>query len=100
ALQPPAGWSVAGDGARFTLTPPANLAAGRFAVAATLDGKPAYRVRKASYPHVGTMEWAEPAALPGLAVRAALPAGARVAYAGGGNDRVDVWLRRLGIDVT
>ncbi|CAN5127602.1 PIG-L family deacetylase [soil metagenome] len=100
ALQPPAGWSVAGDGARFTLTPPANLAAGRFAIAATLDGKPAYGVRKASYPHVGTMEWAEPAALPGLAVRAALPAGARVAYAGGGNDRVEVWLRRLGVEVT
>ncbi len=100
ALALPSGWAIddAKDG--FSLTPPGNLKPGRFSVDATVSGRPASRVRSATYPHIGTVEWAEPVALPGLAVEAKLPEGARVAYVGGGNDRVDVWLRRLGIDVT
>ena len=100
ALTPPEGWSAASVGGGFTLTPPRDISAGRFAIAATLDGRPASRVRAATYAHLGTTEWAEPVSLPGLAVNAALPAGARVAYVGGGNDRVDFWLRQLGFEVT
>ena len=100
ALDPPAGWAVAPSSGGFTLSPPADLAEGRFAIAATIGGEPASRVRVATYPHLGTTEWAEPCALPGLAVDAALPEGARVAYVGGGNDRVDFWLRQLGVEVT
>jgi hypothetical protein len=33
-----------------------------------------------------------------LAVDAALPEGAKVGYAGGGNDQVGIWLERLGLD--
>ncbi len=62
------------------------------------DGRPRACVRR-PIRIVGTVEWAEPTSLPGLAVDAILPANARVAYVGGGNDRVDVWLRRLGLDV-
>ncbi len=100
ALEPPSGWAASASPGGFVLTPPAGLAPGRFAIAATIGGEPASRVRTATYPHLGTTEWAEPCALPGLAVHAALPAGARVGYVGGGNDRVDFWLRQLGVDVT
>ena len=100
ALTPPDGWSVTEAAGGFSLTPPALPAPGRFTIGASVAGKPASRVRSARYPHLGTSEWAEPVSLPGLVVDAALPAGARVAYVGGGNDRVDVWLRRLGVAVT
>ena len=57
-------------------------------------------MRSATYEHIGSTEWAEPCASTGSPSHAALPAGARVAYVGGGNDRVDFWLRQLGVDVT
>ena len=100
AMTPPAGWAVQADASAVVLTPPADLAPGRFAIEATVGGAPAARVRSATYAHIGRVEWAEPVSLPGLAVEAALPEGARVAYVGGGNDRVDFWLRQLGVDVT
>jgi LmbE family N-acetylglucosaminyl deacetylase len=100
ALAPPRQWTVEGTLDGFILTPPTTLAPGRFSTAVSVDGRPASRVRSATYAHLGTSEWAEPLQLPGLAVDAALPDGARVAYAGGGNDRVDFWLRQLGVDVT
>jgi hypothetical protein len=37
--------------------------------------------------------------LPILAVDARLPNATRIGYVGGGNDRVDAWLARLGLDV-
>ena len=100
ALDAPSGWTVAESSHGFTLTPPADLAPGRFTISATVSGQPASRVRAATYPHLGNTEWAEPCLLPGLAVHAALPKEARVAYVGGGNDRVDFWLRQLGVAVT
>ncbi len=100
AVDPPSGWTLAESPGGFRLTPPADITPGRFTIAATVGGEPAARVRSATYAHVGRTEWSEPAALAGLAVDAALPEGARVAYIGGGNDRVDFWLRQLGIEVT
>lgn len=100
ALTPPAGWVAKAGESAIVLTPPADLAPGRFAIAATVGGASASRIRSAAYAHIGAVEWAEPVSLPGLAVHAALPQGARVAYVGGGNDRVDFWLRQLGVDVT
>jgi LmbE family N-acetylglucosaminyl deacetylase len=100
SLIAPDGWSVSAAAGGFTLTPPASPTSGRFTIAATVAGEPASRVRAARYAHIGRTEWAEPVALPGIVVNAALPEGVRVAYAGGGNDQVDVWLRRLGVAVT
>ncbi len=96
----PPGWAVEEAPGGITLSPPAALGPGRFTITASVGGRAASRVRRAAYPHLGTTEWAEPCALPGLAVNAALPPGARVAYVGGGNDRVDFWLKQLGTDVT
>ena len=99
ALHPPAGWTLAESSDGFELGPPAGLPTGRFTIIATIDAGPAARVRSATYAHLGTIEWAEPSALSGLALHAALPEGARVAYVGGGNDRVDFWLRQLGVEI-
>jgi hypothetical protein len=100
AVMPPAGWGFSTATGGFVLNPPANVRPGRFSIAATVAGHAASRIQRASYPHIGSLEWAEPAALPGLAVEAALPEGVRIAYVGGGNDRVDFWLRQLGLEVT
>jgi LmbE family N-acetylglucosaminyl deacetylase len=98
-LSPPSGWEARRTGAGFALATPADLAPGRFTIGVRRGSGPASRVRSASYPHIGIVEWAEPVALPALAVTAALPENACVAYVGGGSDRVDVWLRRLGVAV-
>lgn len=99
SLELPDGWKAGGAG-RLTLTPPAGLPPGHFTLRPVQDGAPAHAVREVAYPHVGRVAYAVPVTIPGLAVEAALPPGARIGYVGGGNDRVDLWVSRLGLEVT
>ncbi|PTE21241.1 PIG-L domain-containing protein [Cereibacter changlensis JA139] len=96
---PPEGWQLTRDGAKLTLTPPAAPAPGLTRIPATLSGRPAARIRRASLPHVGGIAFREPAELRVLALDLKLPEGARVAYVGSG-DSVGLWLHRMGVDVT
>ncbi len=106
SLDTPAGWSVRNEASvsagsvRLTLTPPAGLKPGTITMTPKVDGRPAYRTTTIGYQHVGEIATASPVGLPVLAVDAALPSGAKVGYVGSGNDRVGIWMHRLGIDVT
>ncbi|MBL8698198.1 MAG: PIG-L family deacetylase [Alphaproteobacteria bacterium] len=82
------------------LVPPADLACGLHDIAARLDGVPATSVQRSHHAHVGEVTLATPSVLRLRIVDIALPEGARIAYVGGGGDRVDHWLMRLGLDVT
>jgi len=64
-----------------------------------VDGAEAYRTQTIAYPHIGRARFSAPVAVDLLAVDVVLP-DARVGYVGGGSDRVGVWLRRMGLDVT
>jgi LmbE family N-acetylglucosaminyl deacetylase len=99
-LQAPAGWTAEPTGSGVAVAAPADLAAGTYRLDAMLDGHPAYRVERFSYPHIGRVRRAVPSALDVLALDLALPEGARIGYVGGGADRVGLWLPRMGLDVT
>ncbi|MBB5516479.1 LmbE family N-acetylglucosaminyl deacetylase [Rubricella aquisinus] len=75
---------------------PDDLRAGKYTLPLTLDGTDAQAVRIMHYPHTGPRMRAEDATLTVRAMTIALPEG-RIAYVGGGSDRVDVWLRRAGV---
>lgn len=96
----PAGWRGAAVAGGFQVTPPADLAAGLTRLVATVDGRPAQRLSTIAYPQVGRLPFRTPQALSVLALDLALPEGVRIASIGGGNDRVGVWLERMGLDVT
>ncbi len=97
-LTPPKGWAlqITPDGA--ILTPHAPTP-GLETLPVTLNGKPAQTVTHINHPHTGPLIHPSPATLR-LRVAAVALAPARIAYIGGGNDRVDHWLRAMGADVT
>lgn len=104
-LAVPPGWQVrrgptVARRASFQLLPAADQVPGIHKVTPTVDGRPAHRVTAIAYPHIGRAAFVQPEILRVLALDAALPDGARIGYAGGGNDRVGLWLSRLGLDVT
>ena len=89
------GGGIAGG---FSLTPPADLAPGRFTIAATVAANPASRVRSATLPHLGTTEWAEPCRA-SRSRGACCPAGGRPRRLCRRRQRSRrFWLRRLGVD--
>ncbi len=83
----------------FTLVPDA-LHPGLHRLSASVDGRPAYKVTPIAYPHVGRLNHIVPSDLSLLALDLVLPEGARIGYVGGGSDRVGLWMRRMGLDVT
>ncbi|HEX2552578.1 MAG TPA: PIG-L family deacetylase [Microvirga sp.] len=98
SFEAPEGWGVAREPHGIRLVPPPDLQPGRTALRPMLAGQPAYRVMPVpSAP--GGADLTQFSELPVLAVEARLPDGARVAYVGGGNDRVGTWLARMGFDV-
>lgn len=84
----------------ISLLPPIDVLCGLHAIAARLDGAPATSVQRSRHAHVGEVTLASPSILRLRIVDVALPEGARIAYVGGGADRIDLWLSRLGLDVT
>ncbi len=112
-LDLPAGWTAeprqqpltlaqrgAAARANFRVVPPKTLTVGRTAVgASSADGAKLTRVRSFRYPHIRSTHMITPAEVEIAVVDVTVPK-ARVGYVGGGADRVDHWLRQLGVGVT
>lgn len=84
----------------LALALPTDLAPGLRDLPVTVDGQPAWSVRRTAYPHLGPVVRPAPAILRLRAVDAALPTGVRVGSVSGGNDASADWLARIGLDVT
>ncbi len=95
----PEGWNSRSDETGITLTLPRDTKAGRYMVPVTLDASSVQTMRTIEHDHVAPRALVGPAELQVLVLDAALPA-VKVGYIGGGNDRVDYWLERLGMDVS
>lgn len=93
-------WSIALQGSEVRIDPPSHLRKGHYRFEAKIDGRPACRITPIAYPHIGTTAFLHRQALDVLALDLRRPTGARVAYVGSGNDRVGLWLSRLGLAVT
>jgi hypothetical protein len=76
-----------------------DFSPGLYTIRLRVDGQPGLTVRQMGYRHTGPVARSIPATLRIRVLDAAIPTGIRIGYAGGGNDRVDFWLRQLGIDV-
>lgn len=98
-LDLPEDWHADAIDGGFVVTPPATLAPGVTRIAATVDGRPAERLTTIAYPQVGRIPFRASQALSVLTASIARPEGVRIAYVGD-NDRVALWLGRLGLDVT
>ncbi|WP_196259657.1 PIG-L family deacetylase [Pelagibacterium limicola] len=85
---------------RFLIVTPADLPSGRHSLALDIDGERAYRQSDIDYDHIGRARFFRPETLEVLALDFKRPDGARIGYAGGGADRVGLWLSRMGLDVT
>ncbi|WP_309086476.1 PIG-L family deacetylase [Chelativorans sp.] len=77
-----------------------DIQPGRYSLRATVDGAQAYRQTPVAYPHIGRTRFIAPQNLDVLVLDLRLPEGTRVGYIGGGSDRVGLWLKRMGLDVT
>ncbi|HEY8381509.1 MAG TPA: PIG-L family deacetylase [Microvirga sp.] len=100
AFEAPPGWTARLDPSGLRILPPSNLEPSQAVIRPSLAGAPTARVTAIPNAPGGDAWLVRPAELPVLAVEARLPEGARVAYVGGGNDRVGAWLAQLGVDVT
>lgn len=99
ALELPEGWTASSVTGGFRVTAPQAIAPGLYGLPLEIDGQRAETVHRFDYPHIGARARAFPAELSVRVLDVALP-DVRVGYVGGGNDRVGLWLRALGLDVT
>ncbi len=99
ALVLPAGWAADATGEGFQVTVPDDAQDGLYRIGITLDGRPAQTVQSISYPHIPPRHLIETADIAVRVVDAGVVR-SRIGYVGAGNDRVDYWLDRLGLDVT
>ena len=95
----PDGWRATRTDAGFAVTAPVDVAPGMYRLALTLDGKQAQSVQIIDYQHIAPRLISRPAEISVRVLDATLSE-VRVGYIGGGNDRVDHWLARIGVDVT
>ncbi|RZS72779.1 LmbE family N-acetylglucosaminyl deacetylase [Phyllobacterium myrsinacearum] len=96
----PPGWTVRPQDGQWLLSAPEMLPAGLTQITPEISGHPAMRSTPISYPHTGRCVFIAPERLRVLALDLKLPEGAKIGYAGGGADRVALWLQRMGLDVT
>ncbi|SHJ25300.1 PIG-L family deacetylase [Wenxinia saemankumensis] len=96
----PEGWSFDPGAAEARIVPPAAPEPGLVRIVPRVDGHPAIRESVTEHPHVGPIRSRAPAGIRVLHLDVALPEGARIGWIGGGSDRTDLWLRRMGLDVT
>jgi LmbE family N-acetylglucosaminyl deacetylase len=94
----PEGWRLEGAGAAATLHLPASAAAGVSLLPLQIGEHAARSVTRIEHAHTGPRIRATPAVLRLCVADVALPK-ARIGYVGGGNDRVDHWLRAIGAEV-
>jgi LmbE family N-acetylglucosaminyl deacetylase len=98
SLSPAKGFTQTGSSDGLTLTAQ-NPVPTLLTLSITSGGQPAHTTSHISQPHTGPLIFSAPATLRLRVAEVALPR-ARIAYIGGGNDRVDHWLRAMGADVT
>ena len=111
ALAAPAGWRVTPGAAEvvlaargeatsttFGLVPPAGLAPGRTVIRVEADGTAGQQVEAIDRPHIRKTYRVTPIEVQIEALRVTVPR-VRVGYVGAGVDRVDHWLRQLGVTV-
>ncbi|MBF9232644.1 PIG-L family deacetylase [Microvirga alba] len=96
----PSGWTAKSEAAGVRISPPQHLEPGLHRLEVMVHGSPAFRSTAISYPHIGRTAHIGREVLNVLALDLARPPAARIGYVGGGNDRVGIWLSRLGFDVT
>ena len=93
------GWNIKSDNHKFSLSPKPGLNPGLYEFGLKLDDHPAQTIKRMKYRHTGPLVRSEPAKLRIRALDVALPE-TKIAYIGGGAERVDHWLGALGMDVT
>jgi len=91
----PAGWQASCGSGAIKLVPDSPVKPGLHEFHLQLDANPASTVRRMHYQHIGHLSRAKPATIRVLALDIALPKG-RIAYIGGGSDRVDQLMRNIG----
>lgn len=91
------GLAVATGAKGFRVAAGPDLVPGRYALPVRVDGTQAHSVTPIAYLHIGRTHFARPLTLDVLALDLALPQ-SRIAYVGGGSDRVGTWLARMGAD--
>ncbi|PYG25505.1 PIG-L family deacetylase [Pelagimonas varians] len=98
ALELPDEWAATDTETGFLVSLPRDSAVGTRTAKLLLNNQPAQTVRRVNYSHIDPRALAQPASVNVAVLDAALP-NVKVGYIGGGNDRVDHWLERIGMDV-
>jgi len=73
--------------------------AGNFELELFLNNRPASFQHRLSYPHTGSMAYAEKAQIRVLALDLKLPSG-KIGHIAGGSDRAAYWLKQAGVQIT
>ncbi len=97
-LDMPGSWKSTPTDDGFELKAPKNLPQGVYNIGVSVNGEQADKINLFEYDHIDTRMRSIPASMKVCAVDAKLP-DVRIGYIGGGNDRVNYWLRALGLDV-
>nr|CAD6628687.1 PIG-L family deacetylase [Rhizobium sp. TCK] len=96
----PAGWTMEKTEGGWTASATDEPKPSLVEIVPEVDGRPAWQATPIAYPHIGRTSFRQPAALRVLSLDLSLPRDARIAYIGGGADRVGLWLSRMDLDVT
>lgn len=94
----PVGWQARRTASGLRITAPDTVAEGLYSLPVTLDGAAAMQTRIIAHDHVAARLLARPAVVQVRVLDTRLHP-AKIGYIGGGNDRVDHWLGRIGADV-
>ncbi|MEP3199114.1 MAG: PIG-L family deacetylase [Lentilitoribacter sp.] len=95
----PPKWVAERSDTGFDVTVPSNVDVGRYDVSLNIDFDPAVSVMEINYPHVKPRVLTNRASVSVQVIDVELSR-TRVGYIGGGNDRVDHWLKQMGMDIT
>jgi LmbE family N-acetylglucosaminyl deacetylase len=99
SIEPPTSWISTENETGFSVTAPRDCNIGSEVVTLMLDGTLARTVHHIEHDHIAPRALIQPAQMIVAVIDVALPR-VKVGYIGGGNDRVDHWLDRMGMDVT
>lgn len=92
----PEHWSVEHHGASYMIAPPDDVTPELYSLPVIASDTQAMTVRRATYPHIGSVVRAVPTSLDVRVLQASLP-NVRVGYVAGGSDRMGHWLRAMGV---
>lgn len=98
-LSSPPDWTTTPARSEILVHTPDNIKPDLYRLEAFVNDHLAYRMTPISYPHIGRVSYQSREMLSILALDISRHPQARIGYIGGGNDRVGLWLRRLGYDV-